>query len=241
MADKDSTSSRDDYLRKLAEEKASENEPANKRFLSPEETHRLLHELQVHQIELEIQNEELLRSQDELKASQERYFELYDLAPVGYLTISEEGQILETNLTAATMLGTPRGALLKQRITRFILPEDQDIYYLHRKRISDVGVQKKWEMRLVCSDGHAFWAFLQATLTQNGDYRITLIDISERKRAEDELCNLNKELEQRIAKRTKELSDKCEELENANRIFVDRELRMIELKEKIAELEKKQI
>ena len=97
------------------------------------DTQRLVHELQVHQIELEMQNEELRRAQVELDAARARYFDLYDLAPVGYCTISEEGLILEANLTAATLLGVARGALVKQPITRFILKEDQDIYYLHRK------------------------------------------------------------------------------------------------------------
>ena len=93
----------------------------------------MLHELRVHQIELEMQNEELRRAQAELDAARARYFDLYDLAPVGYCTLSEQGLILEANLTAATLLGVARGALVKQPFTRFILKEDQDIYYLHRK------------------------------------------------------------------------------------------------------------
>ena len=89
----------------------------------------------MHQIELEMQNEELRRAQVELDAARARYFDLYDLAPVGYCTVSEEGLILEANLTAATLLGVARGALVKQPLTRFILTEDQDIYYLHRKQL----------------------------------------------------------------------------------------------------------
>src|SRR5512143_1299731 len=95
-------------------------------FLSPEDIRQTLHELQVHQIELELQNEELRRAQAELEAVRARYFDLYDLAPVSYCTLSEQGLILETNLTAATLLGVARGALVKQPISRFIFPEDQD-------------------------------------------------------------------------------------------------------------------
>ena len=101
--------------------------------LSPDEVRQTLHELRVHQIEMEMQNEELRRVQAELEASRERYFELYDLAPIGYFTLSEQGLILEANLTAASMLGGARGALVKQPLTRFILSEDRDIYYRHRK------------------------------------------------------------------------------------------------------------
>jgi len=79
----------------------------------------VLHDLRVHQIELEMQNEELRRTQADLEASRARYFDLYDLAPVGYFTISERGLILEANLTAATLLGVARGALIKQPLTRF--------------------------------------------------------------------------------------------------------------------------
>jgi PAS domain-containing protein len=87
----------------------------------------------VHQIELELQNEELRRAQAELDIARARYFDLYDLAPVGYCTISEQGLILEANLTVAALLGVARSELVKQPISRFILKKDEDIYYLHRK------------------------------------------------------------------------------------------------------------
>ncbi|MEI7639446.1 MAG: hypothetical protein WCJ37_19180, partial [Syntrophus sp. (in: bacteria)] len=98
-------------LRKQAEEIARGKEahlPDNLEVWSLEETRQAFHELLVHQIELEIQNEELRRAQTELESSRARYFDLYDLAPVGYVTISETGLILETNLTAATLLGVRR-------------------------------------------------------------------------------------------------------------------------------------
>jgi PAS domain-containing protein len=116
-------------LRQQAEAAARQEaaqSPETHEALSPAQMRQTLHELRVHQIELEMQNEELRRAQVELDAARARYFDLYDLAPVGYCTLSEPGLILEANLTAATLLGVPRGALVKQPISRFILPEDQD-------------------------------------------------------------------------------------------------------------------
>uniref|UniRef100_UPI00257DDC08 PAS domain-containing protein n=1 Tax=Desulfobacter sp. UBA2225 TaxID=1961413 RepID=UPI00257DDC08 len=95
--------------------------PEDSAALSPEELRDTLHELRVHQIELEMQNEELRTAQAEIEAGRARYFDLYDLAPVGYCTLSEKGLIMEANLTAATLLGTNRGALIERPISRFIL------------------------------------------------------------------------------------------------------------------------
>ena len=173
---------------------------------SPEETRRTLHELRVHQIELEMQNEELRRAQAELDAARARYFDLYDLAPVGYATVSEKGLILETNLTAATLLGVARDALVRQPFSRFILKEDQDLYYLHRKQLFEThsassgqaGEPQACELRMVKKDGTAFWGHLAVTAAQDADgapvCRVVMSDVTERKRAEAALL----ESEQRV-------------------------------------------
>jgi PAS domain S-box-containing protein len=129
---------------------------------SPEETQQILHELRVHQIELEMQNEELRRTGVELDASRACYFDLYDLAPTGYVTISKPGLILEANLTATTLLGVDRGVLVGRPISPFILKEDQDLYYLHRKRLFDTGEPQIFELRMVRRDGTVFWARLDS-------------------------------------------------------------------------------
>jgi PAS domain S-box-containing protein len=178
-------------LRLRAEEMARENAaqaPENIEALPSEETRRTLHELRVHQIELEMQNEELRRAQAELDAARARYFDLYDLAPVGYCTVSEQGLILEANLTAAGLLCVARGALVRQPITRFILKEDQDIYYLHRKRLLETGQPQERELRMVKLDGTVFWAHLATSAAEDGGgapvCRIVISDIPERERAE---------------------------------------------------------
>jgi PAS domain S-box-containing protein len=178
-------------LRLRAEETArvrAASSPENVEALSPEETRRTLHELRVHQIELEMQNEELRRAQVELDAARERYFDLYDLAPVGYCTVSEQGLILEANLTAAGLLGEARAALVKQPISRFILPGDMDIHYLHFKRLLETGSPQAWELRLLRKDSAPFWARVEATAVQDADgtpvSRVVMTDITERKRSE---------------------------------------------------------
>jgi PAS domain S-box-containing protein len=216
-------------LRKLAEEKAAQS-PADRKTMSPEETQRLLHELRVHQIELEMQNDELRTTQSELDAARARYFDLYDLAPVGYCTVSQTGLIMETNLTAATLFDVTRAELIKQPISSFILKEDQDIYYLHRKKLFETGEPQTCEMRMLKKDGTIFWAHLtavaaQATSTSSGQApdctktcRIVMSDITKRKKMEAEL------------------KQKMNDMERFHNLVVGRELRMIELKKEINDL-----
>jgi diguanylate cyclase (GGDEF)-like protein/PAS domain S-box-containing protein len=158
--------------------------------LSHDEVNQIIHELKVHQIELEMQNDELRRIQTELDKTKARYFDIYDLAPEGYLIISKSGLILETNLTAADMLGYTRGQLHKKRFSEFIYKFDQEIYYLHQKRLSDSFVSKGCEIRILRNDGTMFWGHLKATSTMEGDacvYRIILSDIGYRKEIEQTL------------------------------------------------------
>jgi len=135
--------------------------PEELKALSTEDTRRFLHELRVHQIELEMQNDELRRAQVELIVSRARYFDLYDLAPAGYCTLSEAGLILQANLCAATLLGTARGSLVKQPISRFIHDDDVDPFHLQRKKLhaahaDSSGLAAKplaCELRIVYHDG----------------------------------------------------------------------------------------
>ncbi len=174
-------------LRARAEEVAAQS-PDSIEALSSEETQQVLHDLRVHQIELEMQNEELRRAQEELAESRDRYADLYDHAPVGYCLLSEKGLILEADLTAANLLDAARGALIKQPITRFILKEDQDIYYHHRKALFDTGEPQVCDLRMVKKDGTAFWTCLEATAGQDVDgapvCRVVMTDTTERKQAE---------------------------------------------------------
>ncbi len=206
-------------LRRLAEEGGGEDTTEIARTLSKQEQ-ELVHELRVHQIELEMQNEELRRTQHELECSRARYFDLYDLAPVGYLTLSGKGVIREANLAAATMLGVERSALVGQPISRLILKEDQELYSLHRKELLESGGPQDCELRMVKSDKSAFWVHLAASIEQCSAtnpgccdedepvVRVVLSDISDRKQAEKSLNELNEELGKRVAERTEEIREK---------------------------------
>ncbi len=157
--------------------------------MPPEETHRVLHELRVHQIELEMQNEELRRSQTLLEAARSRYFDLYDLAPVGYCVVSEAGLIEEANLTLSVLLQVSPESLKKTPLYRYFLSEDQDIYYLQKKRLFNTSDPQSCELRMKRSTGETFWAHLAASITQTGDgqpaCRIVVSDISVRKHSEE--------------------------------------------------------
>ncbi len=160
----------------------------------------LVHELRVHQIELELQNEELQRTQAELEAAQARYFDLYELAPVGYYSLSKQGLILEANLTAAKMLRVASGALVKKQITQFILRDDQDIYFLHHRRLFETGSPQVCELRMVRPDGSSFWARSEATVSVSPSgaqvCREVMSDVTDRKLADREREQLQAQLAQ---------------------------------------------
>ncbi len=155
--------------------------------LSPEETRRMLHELRVHQIELKMQNEELRIAQEELTASRARYVDLYNFTPVGYVTLSEQGLILEANLTAATLLGESRNNLVNRPLSGFILKEDQEIYFLYRKQFFESDERQECELRMVEKDGTTFWAHITANAAEYDSVpvcHIVINNITERKRSE---------------------------------------------------------
>jgi PAS domain S-box-containing protein len=175
-------------LRRRAEMKAIAEEGKTRKTRYPEEGERALHELRVHQIELEMQNEELLRTQTDLEAARTRLSELYDQAPAGYLTVGEKGEIREANLTAVMMLGEEKASLVNKPITKFIFAEDQDIYYKHRKLLFESGVPQKCEFRMVRKNGTSFSARVDAAAVRTFDgqpvCRAVISDITERKAAE---------------------------------------------------------
>lgn len=186
-------------LRKMAEATVRSRTRPNLAPLSQKEVQQTVHELQVRQIELEIQNEELRRIQSELDLSRENYFDFYDRAPVGYCTISQTGLILQINLAAAAFLGIDRRDISKRPISNFILKEDQDRFYLLRKQLLTTGAPQSGELRMLKSDSTAFWAHLAATVARDmaGEplLRFILTDITDRKQQDQLLQEKLAELE----------------------------------------------
>ena len=172
--------------------------PPNQALETPE-SQRMSHELGLHQIELEMQADELRLAKSALDASETRYEGLYDLAPVGYCRVNDGGLIVQANRTLASLLGVTRNALARQPLfTNFVLPADQDIWYLLRKRIQKKGASQTCELRLRraiddagADDRLSVW--VQLTVAQAQDesgeqvLHIAVTDINERKTAEDAL------------------------------------------------------
>jgi diguanylate cyclase (GGDEF)-like protein/PAS domain S-box-containing protein len=150
---------------------------------------QLIHELEVHQIELELQNEELRRTQEKLEASRSKYADLYDFAPVGYFTLDNKGLILESNLTGAGKLVTKRTMMVKKPFARFLHKDNRDLFYLHIKHILKTKSGQSIDVRLkgpAAADLHARLECLPVTDTNGNVFQIrtSLIDISEYKRVE---------------------------------------------------------
>ena len=199
-----------DSLRRKAEEKLRTQQERLKK-LSARDVQELVHELGTHQIELEMQNEELRRARGELESSRTRYAQLYDFAPVGYFTIDAHGLIEGVNITGAHLLGIERGLLLKRPLVS-LSTEAADRVILSR-HYADV-LQKKGnqtcEIKLKRKDGTVFYAQLQSVLVDNidgadGSIHTTIADISDRKRVEDALKKLYAEIDLKVQERTEEL------------------------------------
>jgi PAS domain S-box-containing protein len=163
---------------------------ARTREASREDLEAVHHQLHIHQIELEMQNEELRRTRDELETSRERYFDLYDLAPGGYATLSPQGLIMEANLTLSTRFNRTRSVLIGRPFRRFVSPESADAYTLLLRRLFESGEKASMELAMVAEGGAAFWARIDAALhvdKQTGakSCRIALTDVTGRRRAQE--------------------------------------------------------
>ena len=176
-------------LRRRAEtrlrQRAGKNKSGAGVIRSTADTQRLLHELQVHQIELEMQNEELRLARDKIEAGLAQYSDLYEFAPIGYLTLDPEGTILEANLAAASLLVLPRSQLVKQRLSIFMAPADRPPFDAFLQRVFASKDQQEHETKLLRKEQPVAEVRLRANLVGSGlACRVTFSDITLQKQAE---------------------------------------------------------
>ena len=215
-------SNQESDLRRLAEERLLESRSDFAEDGAEESANALalVHELQVHQIELEMQNEELKRARLEAEEASAKYSDLYDFAPIGLFTLDEQGQILESNLAGATFLGVERRNLSKKSFQRFVTPKDRPTFDDFCKKAFETSVKQTCELLLLKKDGPPFYVRIEGTITEGSlqskrEFRIAVIDITETKLAEKGLRQLKNDLELRVQERTADLERTNQDLMRA--------------------------
>jgi PAS domain S-box-containing protein len=191
-------------LRREAEQRLGNKKATPVEGMDAADIRALLHELQVHQIELEMQNEELQRARAEAEEASEKYYDLFDFAPVGYFLWDHEGQILEINLAGAALLGLDRNMAIRKMFGQFVAREDLATFADFCKRVLATDAMQTCEVKIM-REGRAIYVLVEGIAAQGrqGQERLcsaAVIDVSQQMRA-DELAAANQALEALIAAR----------------------------------------
>jgi len=187
-------------LRRRAEERLSTLVTAAGRPRLENEAQLLLHELQVHQVELEMQNAELRQARDNLEKTLEKYTDLYDFAPVGYFTLDRDGAIHAANLSGAGLLGIERSRLTGRHFGQFVTEEHRSAFNVFLGKVFTSQGKVASEVALLNEKKQLLFVQMEAVATASmQECRLALIDITERKRAEEEVQRLNADLAARAA------------------------------------------
>src|ERR1039457_6656668 len=181
-------SSEEAELRCLAEERLRAKTAELLPPRTEEETQRLVHELEVHQIELEMQNAELLRTRDAMEKALARYTDLYDFAPVGYFSIDRDGTISRANLTGAGLLGIDRSSLIGRRFGQFVSSDNSALFDDFLRNVVEKQLKDSCRVSLLRKGHEPVFERVETSPCNSGrECRIVVVDITERKRAEDEV------------------------------------------------------
>ncbi len=165
---------------------------------------KLVHELQVHQHELQMQNEELRNTRGELETLLAKYTDLYDFAPVSYFTLARDGTIRAANLTCTALLGIERSLLVNKRIQSFIANESRSLFSDFLDKVFSSGDKQTCEIELLNKQLMPIFARIEALASDSeAECRAAVIDITERKRMENELQQAVETLQNEIAERKK--------------------------------------
>lgn len=179
-----------EILRKKAELMVGKNDFDHDRM--PEEVVQQLHkELSIHQIELELQNEDLMQTQLDLVESRNNYAELYDFAPVGYFTLDTNGLIIKANHLGANLLGINKNILSKKCFSKYIAPDYQYIFSDFRQRVANSNAVQSCELKLLRKNGPFFYAQLEGktiinSATKNKNLLLIVTDVTMRKKAQEQ-------------------------------------------------------
>ncbi len=181
MKNKRTESTSAGQLRRLAEERLREKPVDADQVQTEADLRRLQHELEVHQIELEMQNEELLRAQAETRAALEKYTDLYDFAPTGYFSLACDGTILAVNLTGARLVGIERARLINRRFAELILEADRRAFHSFLQKTFTEDGRETCEVRLRREGGAPLIIHIEAVLSNDSrECRAAVQDVTER-------------------------------------------------------------
>ncbi|WP_166267641.1 PAS domain-containing sensor histidine kinase [Marinobacter caseinilyticus] len=207
-----------DDLRQAAVQRLEEQHPALE-DLEPGDLHTLVYELSVHKLELQLQNEELRSVHDELERARDRYFTLYERAPVAYLTLTDEGRISSCNRAACDLLKCEKSDIIGTDLHEFIHPAWQDELYKHRRQLYQTSRRQKCEIQVRRPDGQARFVLLESELSDESGsnqsfWYVSMADIDAQKAVEDELSRLNSDLEKRVEARAQQYKESRQEMES---------------------------
>ncbi|WP_159519009.1 response regulator [Sunxiuqinia indica] len=158
---------------------------------------KLIHELEVHQIELEMQNQELCHSKETAEKAEKKFTEMYDFAPSGFLTLTTKGEIAELNYTAALLLGKERSQLIKSQLGFFVSPETRAVFNDFIEKVFQSRTKETCELMLTIADSAPKYVRVDGIVSEaTGKCLISMIEITLRKRVENELIKAKEKAEE---------------------------------------------
>ena len=166
-------------LRLKVEEKLKEKQKKIGKLVIETDVKKLLHELQVHQIELEMQNEELLEANETAETALKKYTMMYDFAPMGYFTLDSDGSICDLNFTGAELLGEKRFALINSNFKLFVFDDSKPVFNKFFSKVYTSNAKESCEVMLGYENNHLCWVYIEGIVT--GDDRkclLSVVDIS---------------------------------------------------------------
>ncbi|WP_291860142.1 PAS domain-containing hybrid sensor histidine kinase/response regulator [Marinilabilia sp.] len=194
---KKDTAPKSGKLRQAAELLLKKKKNVLETSFSNSDTSKIIHELEVHQVELEMQNEELKRAREKAEYSEKRYTELYDFAPSGYLTLTKNGEIIDLNYSAEQLLGKERSLLIKSSFGFFVSLDTRAFYNRFLQKIFKTKLKESCELKLETGDGSIKYVLVNGIISNIDEkFLITLVDYTKRKLVEFELINAKKKAEE---------------------------------------------